>query len=81
MENILSDYAGFDCLNVLPKVKIKTKKWRVKLPNGDIEEFNNKRDAECFASVMRCFILDFPYENIKTKSSSGLQRSRLRSDK
>ena len=58
MENTLSDYAGFDCLNVIPKVKIKTKKWRVKLPNGDIEEFNNKRDAECFASIMHCFILD-----------------------
>lgn len=77
MENILSDYAGFDCLNILPKVK-KPKKWRVKLPNGDIEEFNNKREAECFASVMHCFILDFPYENIKTKDCNGLQRSKLR---
>lgn len=56
MENILSDYAGFDCLNILPKVKIKTKKWRVKLPNGDIESFENKRDAEVFASVMMCHL-------------------------
>lgn len=55
MENILSDYAGFDCLNVLPKVK-KPKKWRVKLPNGDIESFGNKRDAEVFASVMMCHL-------------------------
>jgi hypothetical protein len=99
MENTLSDWQGFDCLNVLKvqtnwkstyleeierqkiqfvekfikqkekrcknvcvsyekneNYKPKSKKWKVKLPNGDIESFDNKRDAEVFASVMMCHL-------------------------
>lgn len=54
MENILSDYAGFDCL-------------------GDIFVGSTGK------SIM--IINRHKNENIKTKSSSRLQRSRLRTNK
>ena len=47
MIDALIDYAGFDGLNGFRK------KWVVMLPNGDNETFNNKHDAEVFASLCR----------------------------
>lgn len=66
MPEILIDYAGFDGLNGFKKSRIPCtqQEWVVMLPNGDNETFNNKRDAEVFASLCICTNM---FRNLKMK--------------